>query len=120
MFNSFPQHKKPICLFDKRLEDDKNIVNKDLVTWITFGSMHIPFIKDYPTTTTLGNQLTLLVKPFNYFDEDTSIASANNVYIVKTKSKTFVETNNTPKKATCDIPVRRFYWIYATCTVRLF
>ena len=108
MFNSFPQHKKPICSFDKRLEDDENIVNEDLVTWVTLGPMHIPSTEDYPTTTTLGNQLTLLIKPFNYFDEDPRMVSANNVYTAKTKSKTFVETNNTPKKATCQIPDRRF------------
>ena len=109
MFNFFPQHQKPLCSFDKRLDDDENIVSEDLVAWVPVGSMHIPSTEDYPTTATLGNQLTLFIKPFNYFDEDPSMASADNVYIAKTKSKVFTDTNNTPKEATCSIPERNIY-----------
>ena len=109
MFNYFPQHGKPLCSFDQRLEDDDIIVNEDLIAWVPIGSMHIPSTEDYPTVTTTGNQVTLLIKPFNYFDEDPSMASSNNVYLAKAKNKTILETNGTPKGATCVIPGRNIY-----------
>ena len=108
MFNYFPQHSTPLCSFDKMIKDDENIVNEDLVAWVPIGAVHIPCSEDYPITPTTGNQITLFIKPFNYFDEDPSMASANNVYIAKTKNKTVMETNNTPKEATCGIPERNF------------
>ena len=109
MFNYFPQHSTLLCSFDKMIKDDENIVNEDLVAWVPIGAVHIPCSEDYPITPTIGNQITLFIKPFNYFDEDPSMASANNVYIAKTKNKTVMETSNTPKGATCGIPERNFY-----------
>ena len=91
------------------IKDDENIINEDLVAWVPIGAVHIPCSEDYSITPTIGNQITLFIKPFNYFDEDPSMASANNVYIAKTKNKTVMETSNTPKEATCGIPERNFY-----------
>ena len=72
-------------------------------------AVHIPCSEDFPLTPTIGNQATLFIKPFNYFDENPSMASANNVYITKTKSKSVIKTNNTLKEPTCGIPERNIY-----------
>ena len=108
MFNYFPQYRAPLCSFDKMIKDDESIVNEDLVAWIPIGATHIPCSEDFPATPSVGNQMTIFIKPYNYFDEDPSMASANNVYISKTKNKKIIETNNTPKEASCGIPDRNF------------
>ncbi|XP_057316443.1 amiloride-sensitive amine oxidase [copper-containing]-like [Hydractinia symbiolongicarpus] len=103
MFNYFPQYGTPRCSFDARIEDNETIVNEDLVAWIPIGGLHIPCAEDYPTTPTTGNQFTFFIKPFNYFDEDPSFASANSVY-VEHKNETFkIDTYGTPTQATCPI-----------------
>ena len=103
MFYYFPQYRTSLCPFDKMIKNDERIVNEDLVAWVLVGAVHITGSENFPLTPTIENQATLFIKPFNYIDEDPSMASANNVYITKTKNKTVTKTNNTPKEATCSI-----------------
>ncbi|XP_041647372.1 membrane primary amine oxidase-like isoform X2 [Cheilinus undulatus] len=67
--------------FSKYIEDNENIINEDLVAWVSTGFLHIPHAEDIPNTVTLGNGGGFLLRPHNYFDEDPSIHSADGVYI---------------------------------------
>ncbi|XP_052271964.1 membrane primary amine oxidase-like [Dreissena polymorpha] len=49
-----------------RLLDGENIVNEDLVTWVTVGVVHIPSSEDMPMTIAIESGFVL--KPFNFFD----------------------------------------------------
>jgi len=108
MFNFFPQYKEPRCSFDALINDNENIENEDLVAWVPIGGPHIPSAEDYPLTPTIGNQFTFFLKPFNYFDEDPSYSSANNVFIQEVDGCKNVETYETPEEGTCGLPKRSF------------
>lgn len=107
MFNFVPQTLTPRCSFDARIHDNESIVNEDLVAWIPIGGLHIPCAEDYPTTPTIGNRFTIFIKPFNYFDEDPSFASANSVYVEHKNGTSKIDTYGTPTQATCPISSSR-------------
>ncbi|XP_013091312.2 putative amine oxidase [copper-containing] [Biomphalaria glabrata] len=71
----------PVVNFTKFYEDDENIVDEDLVFWITSGMHHITRSEDLPLTTTVGNHLTFFLLPFNYFKECPSVASRDHIRI---------------------------------------
>ena len=71
----------PIVDFGQFIDDDEDITNQDLVSWVTVGVMHLPHSEDIPTTATAGNSAGFFLRPFNYFDEDPSIASRDGVVI---------------------------------------
>ncbi|KAL5004820.1 hypothetical protein ScPMuIL_018276 [Solemya velum] len=71
----------PVVNFQKYLDDDENIVDEDLVAWVTLGTQHIPQTENLPTTVTVGGQLQFYILPFNYFDEDQSMHSRDAVRI---------------------------------------
>ena len=77
----------PAVDFRKFYEDDENIENKDLVAWVTLGLMHIPHSEDIPNTGTAANSVNFFLRPYNYFDEDPSMASSDAVLITPTDSK---------------------------------
>jgi hypothetical protein len=54
---------------------------QDLVTWVTLGTVHIPHTEDIPVVTTQNVQLTFHLTPYNYFLEDPSLASRDNVRV---------------------------------------
>jgi primary-amine oxidase len=56
--------------FDRDLVDGESIRGEDLVAWVTMGNWHLPVAEDSPTTTTPGNRLSWVLKPFNFHDED--------------------------------------------------
>ncbi|XP_073539745.1 amine oxidase [copper-containing] 3-like isoform X3 [Phyllobates terribilis] len=60
--------------------DNESIQDKDLVAWITTGFLHIPHAEDIPNTVTAGNGVGFYLRPYNYFDEDPSVFSADAVY----------------------------------------
>ncbi|KAK3699890.1 hypothetical protein QZH41_016553, partial [Actinostola sp. cb2023] len=66
------------------LADNEDIVNQDLVAWVTTGMMHIPHSEDVPTTATVGSSAGFYLRPFHYFDEDPSMGSSNAVLIKPT------------------------------------
>ncbi|XP_006006014.1 amine oxidase [copper-containing] 3-like [Latimeria chalumnae] len=61
--------------------NNENIVEEDLVAWITTGFLHIPHSEDIPNTVTVGNGVGFLLRPYNYFKEDPSIYSPDAVFI---------------------------------------
>ncbi|XP_060068852.1 putative amine oxidase [copper-containing] [Ylistrum balloti] len=72
---------EPVVDFQSFIEDDENIVDEDLVFWLTLGTFHIPKAEDIPNTATSGSTLSIQLTPFNYFNEDPSMESSGSVYI---------------------------------------
>ncbi|ELK32224.1 Amiloride-sensitive amine oxidase [copper-containing] [Myotis davidii] len=54
---------------------------QDLVAWVTVGFLHIPHSEDIPNTATPGNSVGFLLRPFNFFTEDPSVASRDTVIV---------------------------------------
>ncbi|XP_029443840.1 amiloride-sensitive amine oxidase [copper-containing]-like [Rhinatrema bivittatum] len=78
---------EPLVSFENFLRNNENIVNEDLVAWVTVGFLHIPHAEDIPNTATPGNAVGFFLRPFNYYDEDPSLPSKS-VVIVRPKDKT--------------------------------
>jgi hypothetical protein len=55
----------------------ESLVNQDVVAWASIGMQHIPHAEDWPSVTTAGNGAALILKPFNFFDEDPSMDLLN-------------------------------------------
>ncbi|KAL9982197.1 hypothetical protein ACROYT_G011009 [Oculina patagonica] len=94
--------------------DGENIEDEDLVAWVTMGMMHIPHSEDIPNTATPGSSASFLLRPFNYFDEDPSMASYDGVLIMPSDDGPQIDTFGTPTKPACaprEKPVE-FYGLY--------
>lgn len=48
---------------------------------MTVGFLHVPHSEDIPNTTTPGNAVGFLLRPFNFFKEDPSVASRSTVIV---------------------------------------
>ena len=81
----------PVVNFKAFYEDNEAIRNQDLVAWVTTGSIHIPHSEDVPNTATASNTFGFFIRPFNYFDEDPSIASTDSVLITPTDGGAKIE-----------------------------
>ncbi|CAL1529259.1 unnamed protein product [Lymnaea stagnalis] len=97
----------PVTDFSKFYEDDENIVDEDLVFWITSGMHHIPHTEDLPLTPTVGNHLTFFLLPYNYFKECPSVASRDHIRIE-------LKDRNDPKQG---VKVERNGNSYDTCSL---
>lgn len=53
---------------------------QDLVAWVTAGFLHIPHAEDIPNTVTVANSVGFFLRPYNFFDQDPSINSADSIY----------------------------------------
>ncbi|XP_040287299.1 amiloride-sensitive amine oxidase [copper-containing]-like [Bufo bufo] len=82
----------PAVYFENFISDNEDIVNKDLVAWVTVGFLHIPHAEDIPNTSTPGNSVGFFLRPFNFFDEDPSVASRD-IVIVRPTDKGFTKVN---------------------------
>lgn len=51
------------------------------MAWVTVGFLHIPHSEDVPNTATPGNSVGFLLRPFNFFKEDPSLASRDTVIV---------------------------------------
>ncbi|XP_053322032.1 amiloride-sensitive amine oxidase [copper-containing] [Spea bombifrons] len=71
----------PVVYFENFLRNNDDIVNQDLVAWVTVGFLHIPQAEDIPNTATPGNSVGFFLRPFNFFDEDPSVASRSMVIV---------------------------------------
>ncbi|ESO96448.1 hypothetical protein LOTGIDRAFT_159859 [Lottia gigantea] len=71
----------PIVKFADFIEDDENLIDEDLVTWVSLGMIHIPISEDLPLTQTPGKHLSFLLSPHNYFTEDPSMSSRDQVRV---------------------------------------
>ncbi|MXQ98064.1 hypothetical protein E5288_WYG011738 [Bos mutus] len=60
--------------------NNETIAGKDLVAWVTAGFLHIPHAEDIPNMVTVGNSVGFFLRPCNFFDEDSSINSADSIY----------------------------------------
>ncbi|CAH1796504.1 unnamed protein product [Owenia fusiformis] len=104
-YNTFHQA-DPVLNFDSYINDNENITDEDLVAWVSLGFQHVPnHSSDVPVTTTPGNIFSFYLKPFNYFDEDPSISSNDNVYVTPGKDGGIVvEENANNAKESCSHP----------------
>ncbi|XP_036885429.1 amiloride-sensitive amine oxidase [copper-containing] [Sturnira hondurensis] len=71
----------PPVVFEEFLRNNENIEEEDLVAWATVGFLHIPHSEDIPNTATPGNSVGFLIRPFNFFSEDPSVASKDTVMV---------------------------------------
>ncbi|KAI4566705.1 hypothetical protein MJG53_015382 [Ovis ammon polii x Ovis aries] len=63
--------------------NNETIAGKDLVAWVTAAFLHIPHAEDIPNTVTVGNGVGFFLRPYNFFDLDPSINSADSIYFQK-------------------------------------
>ncbi|XP_048588982.1 amiloride-sensitive amine oxidase [copper-containing] [Nematostella vectensis] len=86
------------------VRDDEDIINQDLVAWVTTGLMHVPHSEDIPTTATPANAAGFFIRPFNYYDEDPSVGSSNAI-VIKPANRDFTASTihrfGTPTKPVC-------------------
>ncbi|OJA18090.1 hypothetical protein AZE42_04165 [Rhizopogon vesiculosus] len=61
--------------------DGENLTQEDLVTWINVGMHHLPASEDVPNTRTNTAASSFFLTPFNYFNYDVSIESANAILL---------------------------------------
>lgn len=71
----------PPVVFEEFLRNNENIEDEDLVAWVTVGFLHIPHSEDIPNTATPGTSVGFLLRPFNFFPEDPSVASRETVIV---------------------------------------
>ncbi|EPQ04824.1 Amiloride-sensitive amine oxidase [copper-containing] [Myotis brandtii] len=71
----------PPVVFEEFLRNNENIEEEDLVAWVTVGFLHIPHSEDIPNMATPGNSVGFLLRPFNFFPEDPSMASRDTVIV---------------------------------------
>ena len=97
-----------------RYVDGENIEDEDLVAWVTMGMIHIPHSEDIPNTATPGSSASFLLRPFNYFDEDPSMASYDGVLIMPSDDGAKIDTFGTPTKPACTPKEKpmEFYGLY--------
>ncbi|NXM73487.1 AOC1 oxidase, partial [Serilophus lunatus] len=65
----------PPVTFESFIRNNETIEDQDLVAWVTVGFLHVPHAEDVPNTATPGNAVGFFLRPFNFFDEDPSVAS---------------------------------------------
>jgi diamine oxidase len=61
--------------------NSESLAGADVVTWASLGMHHIPTSEDFPSVTTAGSSAALVLRPFNFFDEDPSMDLSNAVYV---------------------------------------
>ncbi|XP_041824098.1 amiloride-sensitive amine oxidase [copper-containing] isoform X2 [Melanotaenia boesemani] len=71
---------EPVVSFENFINNE-DIVNQDLVAWVTVGFLHVPHSEDIPNTATPGNAVGFFLRPFNFFDEDPSLTSKSTVIV---------------------------------------
>ena len=92
----------PVVDFNDFL-DDEEILDEDLVAWVTMGVHHIPGTEDVPSTPTTWNRYSFFITPHNYFQECPTVSSPDVVLIRpgKEKGKPDVNTFGTSMQSTC-------------------
>lgn len=93
----------PVVDFAKFTADNESIENEDLVAWVTVGVMHVPHSEDIPNTATAANSASFYLRPYNFFDEDPSMASHDAVFILPNKGGADINTFGTPQEPACTV-----------------
>ena len=102
LYNQFSMF-NPVNDFQRFTADDESIENEDLVAWVTVGMMHVPHSEDIPNTATAANSASFYLRPYNYFDEDPSMASHDALMILPTEKGVAVERFGTPQGPACAV-----------------
>ena len=76
----------PVVNFNDFIDGD-NIVDEDLVAWVTMGVIHVPGTEDVPSTPTTWNRYSFFLQPHNYFLECPTKHSPDVVVIHPGKEK---------------------------------
>ncbi|MBN3303035.1 AOC1 oxidase, partial [Amia calva] len=76
---------EPTVSFEDYIRNNEDIEKQDLVAWVTVGFLHIPHSEDIPNTATPGNAVGFFLRPFNFFNEDPSLASRSTVIMRQRK-----------------------------------
>ncbi|XP_062610844.1 putative amine oxidase [copper-containing] [Saccostrea cucullata] len=66
---------KPVVNFQNYISDDEDIVDEDLVAWVTLRTYKVPSMESLPVFQTAGDLQSFFISPFNYYKEDPSITS---------------------------------------------
>ncbi|NXT52652.1 AOC1 oxidase, partial [Pluvianellus socialis] len=80
---------EPLVSFEGFIRNNETIEDQDLVAWVTVGFLHVPHAEDIPNTATPGNAVGFFLRPFNFFDEDPSVASRSPVIVRPLDPPTF-------------------------------
>ncbi|XP_052106452.1 putative amine oxidase [copper-containing] isoform X3 [Mytilus californianus] len=103
----------PVFTFQEFIDDNENIVDKDLVAWVTMGMHHVVQKEDIPVTHTPGQSHSTFLIPFNYFDESPGMSAGNAVRLdpVDLNDKTkMVKIDRLGTKSDVDcIPKKTYY-----------
>ncbi|XP_043323713.1 primary amine oxidase, lung isozyme isoform X4 [Cervus canadensis] len=89
--------------------NNETIAGQDLVAWVTAGFLHIPHAEDIPNTVTVGNGVGFFLRPYNFFDQEPSMDSADSIYFREDQDAGSCEVNSLaclPQVAACapDLP----------------
>ncbi|XP_071160749.1 putative amine oxidase [copper-containing] [Mytilus edulis] len=103
----------PVINFQEFIDDNENIVDEDLVAWVTMGMHHVVQKEDLPVTHTPGQSHSTFLIPFNYFDESPGMSAGNAVRLDPVdrneKTKTVkIDRLRTKSDIEC-IPKRTYY-----------
>ena len=94
----------PVVSLDHYIADNEDIVDKDLVAWVSLGMMHIPRTEDMPTVTTSTSKASFFIVPFNYHREDPSMSNSDHVLIrPKNNFQQFTAYRKVYPNAACSI-----------------
>ena len=94
---------EPVVDFEQFTADNESVVNEDLVAWVTVGMMHVPHSEDIPSTATPANSACFYLRPYNYFDEDPSMASHDALLILPEKNGVEINKFGTPHGPACAV-----------------
>ncbi|NXI44220.1 AOC1 oxidase, partial [Galbula dea] len=99
---------EPLVSFESFLRNNETIEDQDLVAWVTVGFLHVPHAEDIPNTSTPGNVVGFFLRPFNFFDEDPSVASRGPVIVRPLDPPTFsrlqIQRWTPPSRGPCLAP----------------
>ncbi|XP_012939650.1 putative amine oxidase [copper-containing] [Aplysia californica] len=71
----------PLVNFETYLNNNENIVDEDLVAWVTLSDHVIPSLEDLPNSATVGREMSFYLSPFNYFPESPTMSSRDAVFL---------------------------------------
>ena len=91
----------PCLSFTDYLNNTENLLDTDIVAWVTIGTHHLPTSEDAPTTATPGHRVNFVLHPYNFFDADPSMTASDAVYLSEySTSSSDVNTSTTPMNVT--------------------
>ena len=82
----------PVVDSQRFVSDDEPIVDEDLIAWVTTGLMHVPRSEDIPNTATAANFASFYLRPYNFLDEDPSMASCHRTKLQESVNGNVAET----------------------------